>query len=79
LKEEIPVLEEMLQDAEATLAHLSKEIEFAQRQESALLAAGDAARNHIKWFGWLSMGILVTTSLWQIAYLRHFFASKKLL
>lgn len=73
------MLEEMLQDAESTLSHLSKEIDFARRQESELLRAGDVTAQRITWFGWLSMAILVTTSLWQIAYLRHFFTSKKLL
>jgi hypothetical protein len=78
-KEELPALEEMLQDAEETLAAVSKEIEFARSQEVMLLKAGDTANVRIQWFGWLSMAILVGTSLWQIVFLRHFFASKKLL
>ena len=79
LKEDFPVLEEMLNDAEATLAHLSKEIDFARRQESELLRAGEAAARRIQGMGWFSIGVLATTALWQITYLRHFFTSKKLL
>jgi hypothetical protein len=78
-REEIPVLEEMLEDAEGTLSHLSKEIDFARRQETELLRAGDFASSRIEWFGLLSMAILVGTSLWQMIYLRHFFQSKKLI
>ena len=33
----------------------------------------------IQWFSVLSVAILLTTSLWQIIYLRYYFKSKKLL
>jgi hypothetical protein len=33
----------------------------------------------VQWFSFLSIIILLATSLWQIIYLRTFFASKKLL
>lgn len=78
-KEELPALEEMLKNAEDTLGQISKEIDFSRRQEVLLLASGAKLGSQIQWFGYLSIAILVITSLWQIIYLRHFFTSKKLL
>jgi len=78
-KYEYSALEEMLQDAQESLSQISKEIDFARRQETLLLEAGNSMESRIQVFGWLSMIILLTTSLWQLVYLRHFFTSKKLL
>jgi hypothetical protein len=39
----------------------------------------ETTASRIQWFGILSIAVLLITSLWQIVYLRHFFASKKLL
>lgn len=76
---EFSALEEMLQDAQESLLQISNEIDFARRQENKLLVASASMESRLQWFGWLSMVILMFTSLWQIVYLRHFFASKKLL
>jgi len=85
---------------------VSKEIDFAKRQEALLRLTGgswthiyirirfyyidllftrlltvssESTNSRIQWFSILSILILLTASLWQILYLRHFFASKKLL
>ena len=76
---EFSALEEMLQDAQDSLSQISKEIDFARRKENDLLQASISMEHGLQWFSWLSIVILVFTSLWQIVYLRHFFASKKLL
>jgi hypothetical protein len=78
-KDELPALESMLLEAEESLTQISKELEYARKQELSLLQAGEAAATRIQWFGWLSIIILLTTSMWQIIYLRQFFTAKKLL
>lgn len=78
-KHDIPQLELQLISAESLLTEISKEIDFARRQENILKEAGDAMTSRIQRFGTLSICILLLTSLWQLIYLRRFFSSKKLL
>lgn len=78
-KDELPTLENHLKAAEDSLNDISKEIDFARRQEVLLRQAGEKTSSRIQWFGFLSIIVLLLVSLWQIVYLRHFFASKKLL
>jgi hypothetical protein len=44
-----------------------------------LLLRAESTTWSVQWFSFLSIIILLATSLWQIIYLRTFFASKKLL
>jgi len=78
-KGDIPSLEQHLKTAEMSMNDISKEIEFARQQELSLKEAQDVTTERIQWFGILSMAILLGTSLYQLLYLRSFFASKKLL
>lgn len=78
-KDEIPSLESQLKAAEDSLSEIVKEIDFARRQEVLLRTAGETTSSRIEWFGYLSIIVLIVVSLWQILYLRNFFASKKLL
>lgn len=78
-KDDIPSLEQHLKAAETSLNDISREIEFARQQELSLKEAQDTTSARIEWFGILSMAILLGTSLYQMLYLRSFFASKKLL
>jgi len=78
-KNDLPSLETHLKSAEVSMAEIIKEIEFAKEQEILLKAANDMTTSRIQWFGILSIAILFLTSLWQLVYLRSFFASKKLL
>lgn len=75
----IPVLEYQLKLAEESMQEIIYEIDFAKRQEIILREAGETTAARIQWFSILSVVILLTTSLWQIIYLRYFFQSKKLL
>lgn len=78
-KEDMPTLENELKAAEGALQEISREIDFARRQEVLLREAGETTSSRIQRFSILSIAILLTTSVWQIIYLRSFFASKKLL
>jgi len=78
-KDDIPYLEQHLKAAETSMNDISREIEFARQQELSLKEAQDTTAARIQWFGILSMAILMGTSLYQLIYLRSFFASKKLL
>lgn len=77
--EDISTLESQLKSAEDSLRQISREIDFARRQEDSLKGAGEAVDQRIQWFAFFSIIILLTTSFWQILYLRHYFTSKKLL
>lgn len=78
-KDDILSLESHLKAAEAALSDISKELEFAREQELALKDAQETTTTRIQWFGAASIAILIATSLWQLMFLRQFFASKKLL
>jgi len=78
-KEQLPSLQLQLKSAEDSLMEVSREIDFARRQEALLREAGERTASRIQWFGILSISILLITSLWQLVYLRHFFSSKKLI
>jgi hypothetical protein len=78
-KDDIPYLEQHLKAAETSMNDISREIEFARQQELSLKETQDTTAARIQWFGILSMAILMGTSLYQLIYLRRFFASKKLL
>eukprot|EP00602_Paraphysomonas_sp_CaronLab_P002540 CAMPEP_0185018392 /NCGR_PEP_ID=MMETSP1103-20130426/1131_1 /TAXON_ID=36769 /ORGANISM="Paraphysomonas bandaiensis, Strain Caron Lab Isolate" /LENGTH=183 /DNA_ID=CAMNT_0027548189 /DNA_START=109 /DNA_END=660 /DNA_ORIENTATION=- len=75
----IPSVERKLLSAELLLQDISHEIDFAKRQESALMDVIDATNARIAWFSYLSMFVLLGTAAWQLIYLRNFFTSKKLL
>jgi len=78
-KDNIPTLENQLKMAESSLHLISNEIDFARRQEVELRDSGEITNARIQWLSILSILVLLTVSLWQILYLRSFFASKKLL
>ena len=78
-KSDIPSLELQLKLAEDLLTEVTKEIDFARRQETALKVAGESTMARIQWFSILSIGILSFTSIWQIIFLRRYFSDKKLL
>jgi hypothetical protein len=78
-KTEVPAVEAKLSMAEENLAAIEKEIEYAKQQEILLRSSSEAMTDKIQWFGLLSMGVLVVTSVWQLLYLRSFFTSKKVL
>lgn len=78
-KNSLPSLELQLKLAEDLLTDVTKELDFARRQENILREAQDATDVRIHRFGILSISILVFTSLWQLIYLRRYFTSKKLL
>ena len=78
-KDDIQSLESQLQIVEKSIKDISEVIEHAKKQEMSLKEAGESTSNRIQWFSILSMVILLSTSIWQIIYLRSFFASKKLL
>jgi p24 family protein delta-1 len=65
--------------AEESIADISSEVEYARRQEIELRTSGELTADRIQWFGILSIFILLTVSVWQVIYLRHFFTTKKLL
>lgn len=78
-KGDIPSLSDQIPIIEAKLKEISVEIEHARVQELALKEAGENTSSRIQWFSVLSIAVLLITALWQIIYLRRFFASKKLL
>jgi len=61
------------------IREISKEIEHARKQETRMKEAGESTSASVQWFGILSIVVLISTAVWQIIYLRTFFAAKKLL
>jgi len=78
-EDELPTLEKQLQEVQAKIDEISREIEHTRRQEMTLKEAGETISSRIQWFSALSIIVLLSTSIWQIIYLRNFFTSKKLL
>jgi hypothetical protein len=78
-KEEVPQLLKSVQLIESKVKEISLEVEHARRQEAALNIAGEATNSRLEMFSALSIWVLLGTAIWQVVYLRAFFASKKLL
>eukprot|EP01036_Dinobryon_divergens_P029963 gene29963-39139_t len=78
-KDDIPTLDSQLQFIEKSIKDISKVIEHAKAQEMSMKDTVEMTSSRIQWFSILSIVILLGTSIWQIVYLRGFFASKKLL
>jgi hypothetical protein len=78
-EDELPTLERQLLEVQTKIDEISKEIEHTRKQEMSLKEAGETISSRIQWFSALSIIVLLSTSIWQIIYLRNFFSSKKLL
>lgn len=78
-KDDITGLERKLEQMSERLKEISKEIEHARKQEIAMKQSSESTSSSVQWFSILSIIILVSTSVWQIIYLRSFFTAKKLL
>jgi len=78
-KDDMSTLSSQLDLLGGRIKDISREIDHARRQEIAMKEAGEFTTWSVQWFSILSIVILLATSLWQIIYLRTFFASKKLL
>jgi len=72
-------LQSNLLQAEEAIADISNEVDYARRQEIELRTSGEVTSDRIQWFGILSIFVLLSVSMWQVIYLRHFFTTKKLL
>jgi hypothetical protein len=78
-KDDVPSLQTELLSIDRKIKEITADIEHAKRQEANLNQANELTNSRIMMFSYLSIAVLVGTSLWQIIYLRTFFASKKLL
>ncbi|KAJ3013137.1 vesicle coat component [Thoreauomyces humboldtii] len=72
-------VEAELQRLEAVLTEIGGQMETMKVREAAMRDVNESTNSRVKWFNLLTMIILVSSGVWQIAYLRRFFQAKKLI
>lgn len=77
---------EKLKPVEAELRRISEtakeivdEMDYLRSREMKLRDTNESTNERVKWFAFLSMGLLVALGVWQIVYLRAYFRSKHLI
>jgi hypothetical protein len=77
---------EKLKPVEAELRRISEtakeivdEMDYLRSREMKLRDTNESTNERVKWFAFLSMGLLVALGVWQILYLRAYFRSKHLI
>lgn len=77
---------EKLKPVEAELRRISEtakeivdEMDYLRSREMKLRDTNESTNERVKWFAFLSMGLLVALGVWQIIYLRAYFRSKHLI
>ena len=78
-KDDMDILERSLISAEEQLQTINDEIALAKEQEHLLKETSDKVNARIEMFSYISIGMLVLTTTYQLYYLRSFFKAKKLL
>lgn len=75
-----------LKPVEAELRRISEtakeivdEMDYLRSREMKLRDTNESTNERVKWFAFLSMGLLVALGVWQIVYLRAYFRSKHLI
>lgn len=75
-KEKLTDLEVELLRMENIVQDLIRELEYLHKSEFEMRDINEDANERVKWFGVLSMAVLVGTGLWQIYYLQRFFKQR---
>lgn len=77
--EKLKPVEAELRRIEEVVGEIVTEMDYLRSREQKLRDTNESTNERVKWFGWLTMGMLVTLGAWQVVYLRSYFKSKHLI
>lgn len=77
--EKLKPVEAELRRIEETVGEIVAEMDYLRSREQKLRDTNESTNERVKWFAFVTMGMLVGLGVWQIMYLRAYFRSKHLI
>jgi hypothetical protein len=77
--EKLKPVETELRRIEALVQEVVDEMDYLRAREQRLRDTNESTNNRVKWFGFGTIGMLVSLAAWQVVYLRAYFRSKHLI
>lgn len=71
--EKLKPVETELRRIEEIVQEIVNEMEYLRSREQKLRDTNESTNNRVKWFGFGTIGMLVSLGAWQIVYLRAYF------
>ncbi|GKY91798.1 hypothetical protein MPSEU_000151500 [Mayamaea pseudoterrestris] len=56
-----------------------REMKYMEKRESRMRVTADSINSRVRWFGYLSVGVLLLVTYLQVTYLKRYFHKKKLM
>lgn len=72
-------LAEQLQESLAAAKSVIKEMNYMERRESRMRLTADSINARVRYFSYISVGVLLAVTYIQVTYLKRYFRKKKLL
>jgi hypothetical protein len=72
-------LAEQLQESLAAAKSVIKEMNYMERRESRMRLTTDSINARVRYFSYISVGVLLAVTYVQVTYLKRYFHKKKLL
>ena len=72
-------LAEQLQESLAAAKSVIKEMNYMERRESRMRLTADSINSRVRYFSYISVGVLLAVTYIQVTYLKRYFRKKKLL
>jgi hypothetical protein len=71
---------EMSLDRSLSAAHtVMREMKYMELREARMRQTADSINTRVRWFSYLSVGVLLTVTYVQVTYLKRYFHKKKLM
>lgn len=77
--EKLKPVEAELRRLEEVVSEIVTEMDYLRAREQKLRDTNESTNDRVKWFGYLTMLMLVSLGAWQVVYLRSYFRSKHLI
>ena len=71
--EKLKPVETELRRIEELVAEIVTEMEYLRAREHKLRDTNESTNERVKWFAFMTMGMLVALGAWQVVYLRAYF------
>jgi hypothetical protein len=71
--EKLKPVETELRRIEEVVAEIVAEMDYLRSREMKLRDTNESTNERVKWFAYLTMGMLLSLGAWQIIYLRAYF------
>jgi hypothetical protein len=71
--EKLKPVEKELRRMEESVGEIVTEMEYLKGREMRLRDTNESTNERVKWFAFMTMGVLVVLGAWQVVYLRAYF------